>query len=72
MKASPGDADLAWMVTRTDDNGRTYMVADGLPETDARVMAAALAARGHKQDYRTFGYPPGGRASAMSREGVAE
>ena len=72
MSHPPGDADLTWMVTRTDDNGSAYLVADKLTAGEARDMAAKMEARGHKQDYRTLGYPPGTRSSAMSREGVAE
>jgi predicted dehydrogenase len=40
-----------WAVWRTDDTGNTFLVRDGLPEADARRVAAEFEARGHKQTY---------------------
>lgn len=41
----------SWRVTRQDDNGNVYVVADGLDEAGARGLAAQLEARAHKQLY---------------------
>lgn len=41
----------SWRVTRQDDNGNVYVVADGLDEAGARSLAAELEARAHKQLY---------------------
>lgn len=40
-----------WKVTRTDDNGNISVMAQGMCETAARLMAENMAARGHKQLY---------------------
>ena len=36
---------------RQDDNGNRYVVASRLTESEARSLAAAYEARGHKQLY---------------------
>jgi hypothetical protein len=40
-----------WRVLRLDDNGNTYQVAKATTEDEARAIAAAFEARGHKQMY---------------------
>jgi hypothetical protein len=40
-----------WLVTRQDDNGNVYVVAELATEAEARALAAELEARGHKQLY---------------------
>jgi len=40
-----------WRVVRQDDNGNRYLVAEHLTEEQARVLAADLEARAHKQIY---------------------
>lgn len=40
-----------WCVMRQDDNGNRFVVAAQLTEPEASLLAAAYAARGHKQLY---------------------
>jgi hypothetical protein len=40
-----------WFVMRQDDHGNRFVVASGLTEAEARRLAEAYAARGHKQMY---------------------
>jgi hypothetical protein len=40
-----------WRVLRLDDNGNTFAIAEVASELDARAIAAAFEARGHKQMY---------------------
>jgi hypothetical protein len=40
-----------WCVMRQDDNGNRFVVVRGVTEAEARELAAAYAARGHKQLY---------------------
>jgi hypothetical protein len=67
------DRAVACMVVRTDDNGRTALVRDGLPRAEAERLRRALAARGHKQDYAVLAYHDAGeRAALLALHGVAE
>jgi hypothetical protein len=36
---------------RQDDNGNRFVVAGSLTESEARLLSASYAARGHKQLY---------------------
>jgi hypothetical protein len=38
-------------VTRQDDNGNVYVVAELATEAEARALVAELESRGHKQLY---------------------
>ena len=38
-------------MVRQDDNGNRFIVAAGLTESEASLLSAAYAARGHKQLY---------------------
>ena len=40
-----------WRVTRQDDNGNVFVVAEVVGEQAARDLAAEYEARGHKQTY---------------------
>lgn len=40
-----------WSVWRTDDNGNTFVVRDGLSHEEAERLVAEFTARGHKQLY---------------------
>jgi hypothetical protein len=40
-----------WRVLRLDDNGNTFVIAEVASELDARAIASAFEARGHKQTY---------------------
>jgi hypothetical protein len=40
-----------WRVMRQDDNGNRFVVASALTESEARLLSASYAARGHKQLY---------------------
>ena len=40
-----------WLVIRQDDNGNVVVIAEVETETEARAIAAAFEARGHKQLY---------------------
>jgi hypothetical protein len=42
---------LVWAVKRLDDNGNTFVVAEGLRRRDAEELAAEYMAKGHKQLY---------------------
>ncbi len=49
-------AEMIYMVVRTDDNGRSYLVADRLSSEEATECQRRLLARGHKQDYTIHSY----------------
>jgi hypothetical protein len=67
------DRAVVCMVVRTDDNGRTVLVRDGLPRAAAERPRRALAARGHKQDYAVLAYRDAGeRVALVARHGIAE
>jgi hypothetical protein len=40
-----------WRVVRQDDNGNCYVIAGGLPRTEAEELARTYEARAHKQIY---------------------
>jgi UDP-N-acetyl-2-amino-2-deoxyglucuronate dehydrogenase len=40
-----------WRVLRLDDNGNTFVIAEVASELDARAIANAFEARGHRQTY---------------------
>ena len=40
-----------WRVLRLDDNGNWFVVAECVSEEEARRLADAFTARGHKQAY---------------------
>ena len=40
-----------WRVLRLDDNGNRFVVAECVSEEEARRLADAFTARGHKQAY---------------------
>ena len=40
-----------WRIFRLDDNGNRFVVAECVSEEEARRLADAFAARGHKQAY---------------------
>ena len=40
-----------WRVLRVDDNGNRFVVAECATEDEARRIADAFTARGHKQTY---------------------
>lgn len=42
---------MTWRVTRQDDNGNVFVVAEELEEAAARKLAADFEARAHKQMY---------------------
>lgn len=46
----PGRAQR-WRIMRQDDNGNVFVVADSLPEQEARSRAAQYEKKGHKQTY---------------------
>lgn len=41
----------SYKVTRTDDNGQTYLVQEMLTYEEADALRELFSARGHKQDY---------------------
>ena len=42
---------MTWLVIRQDDNGNVYVVSSHADEAEARAVATAFEARGHKQMY---------------------
>lgn len=44
-------ARMVWRVLRLDDNGNRFVVAQCASEDEARRIADAFTARGHKQAY---------------------
>ena len=63
---------LLHAVTRSDDNGGTYLIRDGLDAEGAEGLRALMAARGHKQDYRVSAYREGFRTADLAALGVRE
>jgi hypothetical protein len=57
-------------VVRTDDNGASFLVRDGLTADDARRLCRDLAGRGHKQHYGVHAYAHGQRQAVLGRLGV--
>ena len=70
MSDSPANTPphATWSVWRSDDNGNTFIVRDGLSPEEAERLVAEFTARGHKQLYFTQKSEEGGPAGA---EGVA-
>ena len=61
--------DTRWMVFRTDDAGRNYLVRQDM--TEARALEADLAARGHKQAYTAYPYTFRSHLSVLRTLGIA-
>jgi hypothetical protein len=64
-------AKATWSVWRTDDNGNTFLVRDGLAHEQAQRLVAEFTARGHKQLYFAQKSEESGPARAGGAEGVA-
>ena len=63
------DAD-AWLVARTDDNGRRFLVSHGLDKDEAEALVARMEARGHKQSSWAERYETGCLDEAVASMGL--
>jgi hypothetical protein len=61
-------SELYWLVLRTDDNGGTYLVRDGLSEPAAARLVEELTERGHKQTYTAYWYTSGRERSELLKK----
>lgn len=64
-------AETLYMVTRSDDNGHTFIIEEGLTERAADELHSAML-RGHKQCYNILPYFPHERAHIIETYQIIE
>jgi|GEM_PF-2353275 len=56
-----------WLVIRTDESGRSYLICDGRTESEAREREQEMTALGHKQTYTSHPYRPREKAALLQQ-----
>ncbi len=59
-----------YLLIRTDDNGNSFLVKDGLTQTAAEKLVAEYTAKGHKQHYTMHAYKKGELYAFLKKEKV--
>ena len=60
-----------WMVVRTDDAGNSFLVKDGLNQTEAeKIIAEFMSKKVHKQHYNLYSYRQESRSDLIKKNRI--
>lgn len=59
-----------WAVVHTDDGGNSFLMKEGLTQTEAEIMIEEYASKGHKQHYTSFSYEQGRLQSILAERRI--